>query len=96
VQPHRSRKANIISLNTCECGIDISNDEIQKQETVMKCSVEGCETVWVCDSLFVSILLILILLSSIWDASKLIMHRDSGPVIVVGEIMVSVAAVVTS
>jgi hypothetical protein len=51
VRPRRTRKANVLSLNACECGITIPDDEIQKGKTVMKCTVEGCETVWVSNSL---------------------------------------------
>jgi hypothetical protein len=52
VRPRRTRKVAVLSLNACECGITISDDEIQAGETVMKCTVEGCETVWVSDSSF--------------------------------------------
>ncbi len=50
VRLRRTRKANVLSLNACECGITISDQEIQEELTVMKCTVEGCETVWVSDS----------------------------------------------
>jgi hypothetical protein len=42
------RKANIIDLNACICGITISNEEIEENINVMRCCVQGCETVWVC------------------------------------------------
>jgi hypothetical protein len=51
VRPRQTRKANALTLNACECGITISDDEIQEGKTVMKCTVEGCEMVWVSDSL---------------------------------------------
>jgi hypothetical protein len=50
VRPRRTRKANVLNLNACICGITITDNEIQNNEaseTIMKCRVLGCETVWV-------------------------------------------------
>ena len=43
----RLRKANLLSLNTCTCGITITEAEITTGTDVMRCRVQGCETVWV-------------------------------------------------
>ena len=43
----RRRKANVLNLNACICGITITDREIQDNETVMMFRVPGCETVWV-------------------------------------------------
>jgi hypothetical protein len=44
---HRIRKAYVLQLNACTCGVTITNPEIQEGKTVMKCSTPGCETIWV-------------------------------------------------
>ncbi|KAH8998726.1 hypothetical protein EDB83DRAFT_2534083 [Lactarius deliciosus] len=44
---HRVRKAYVLQLNTCTCGITITDLEIQKGKNVMKCHAPGCETVWI-------------------------------------------------
>lgn len=43
----RLRKANILSLNMCTCGVTITDSEINTGKDIMKCRVAGCETVWV-------------------------------------------------
>jgi hypothetical protein len=43
----RLRKANILSLNMCTCGVTITDSEIDAGINIMKCRVLGCETVWV-------------------------------------------------
>lgn len=43
----RIRKAHVLHLNACDCGVTITDAEIQQGKTVMKCRVLGCETVWV-------------------------------------------------
>ncbi|KAH9970578.1 hypothetical protein BGW80DRAFT_1461181 [Lactifluus volemus] len=40
------RKANVINLNACICGITISDEEIEENTNIMRCRVQGCETVW--------------------------------------------------
>ncbi|KAH9074231.1 hypothetical protein EDB83DRAFT_2312565 [Lactarius deliciosus] len=45
---HRVRKVYVLQLNTCTCGITITDLEIQKGKNVMKCHAPGCETVWTC------------------------------------------------
>jgi hypothetical protein len=47
MRSHQTRKANVLSLNACICGVTITNLEIQDNKAVMKCQVPGCETVWV-------------------------------------------------
>ena len=47
IRPRRTRKANILNLNACICGVTITDHEIQNGEGIMKCRVSGCETVWV-------------------------------------------------
>ena len=47
IRPRRTRKANILNLNACICGVTITEHEIQNGEGIMKCRVLGCETVWV-------------------------------------------------
>jgi hypothetical protein len=47
----RLRKANVLSLNMCTCGITITESEINAGTDVMRCRVPGCETVWVCSFL---------------------------------------------
>ncbi|KAI9433597.1 hypothetical protein H4582DRAFT_2060981 [Lactarius indigo] len=42
----RLRKANVLSLNMCTCGVTITDSEIGAGVNVMKCRVPGCETVW--------------------------------------------------
>lgn len=49
----RTRKAHIINLNACDCGVTITDSEIEQGESVMRCRVPGCETVWV-SAMFVS------------------------------------------
>ena len=43
----RIRKAQVLHLNACDCGVTITDDEIQQGDNLMKCRVAGCETVWV-------------------------------------------------
>jgi hypothetical protein len=43
----RLRKANVLSLNMCTCGVTITDSEINTGQNIMKCRVAGCETVWV-------------------------------------------------
>ena len=43
----RVRKANVLSLNMCTCGVVITESEINAGTDVMRCRVPGCETVWV-------------------------------------------------
>ncbi|KAH9011144.1 hypothetical protein EDB85DRAFT_1901323 [Lactarius pseudohatsudake] len=45
---HRVRKAYVLQLNTCTCGITITDLEIQESKNVMKCHAPGCETIWAC------------------------------------------------
>ncbi|KAH9009790.1 hypothetical protein EDB85DRAFT_2282777 [Lactarius pseudohatsudake] len=45
-QGRRLRKANVLSLNMCTCGVTITDSEINIGVSVMKCQVPGCETVW--------------------------------------------------
>lgn len=47
VRSHRTRKANVLSLNACICGLTITDREIKDSKAVMKCRVPGYETVWV-------------------------------------------------
>ena len=35
-------------LGVCECGMQVSKEEIEAGDAVIKCKVAGCETVWVC------------------------------------------------
>ena len=44
----RLRKANVLSLNMCTCGVTITDFEIEAGTNIMRCRVPGCETVWVC------------------------------------------------
>ncbi|KAH9981882.1 hypothetical protein BJV77DRAFT_967099 [Russula vinacea] len=46
VRSHQTRKANVLSLNTCICGLTITDREIKDSKAVMKCRVPGYETVW--------------------------------------------------
>ena len=43
----RLRKANVLSLNMCTCGVTIADSEINAGRNIMRCRVSGCETVWV-------------------------------------------------
>jgi hypothetical protein len=43
----RKRKPRAIELRHCECGIEVSQAEIDDGGAVMKCRVAGCETIWV-------------------------------------------------
>ncbi|KAH9004151.1 hypothetical protein EDB86DRAFT_3208354 [Lactarius hatsudake] len=43
---HRIRKAHVLQLNACICGVTITDIEIQEGKGVMKCNAPGCETVW--------------------------------------------------
>ena len=43
----RIRKTRVIDLKGCECGLEVSQAEIDAGESVMMCKVPGCETVWV-------------------------------------------------
>ena len=43
----RLRKANVLSLNMCTCGVTITDSEIEAGTNIMMCRVPGCETVWV-------------------------------------------------
>lgn len=47
-QGRRLRKANLLSLNMCTCGITITEAEIDAGTDVMRCRIQGCETIWVC------------------------------------------------
>lgn len=44
---HRIRKAYVLELNACTCGVTITDKEIEELKGVMKCCTPGCETVWV-------------------------------------------------
>lgn len=48
------RKVGRISLDVCDCGAQVSTEEIESESEVMKCKATGCETVWVCMSNIVS------------------------------------------
>jgi hypothetical protein len=41
------RKSCTLYLNACICGSEVSEVEINKGDTVMRCKVLGCETQWV-------------------------------------------------
>ena len=43
----RLRKANVLSLNMCTCGVTITDSEINTRTDIMRCRVLGCKTVWV-------------------------------------------------
>ena len=43
----RVRKTRVVDLKGCECGLEVSQAEIDAGDLVMKCKVPGCETVWV-------------------------------------------------
>ncbi|KAH9009043.1 hypothetical protein EDB85DRAFT_1903531 [Lactarius pseudohatsudake] len=43
---HRVRKAHVLQLNACTCGVTITDIEIQEGKNVMRCNTPGCETVW--------------------------------------------------
>ena len=43
----RIRKTRTFDLHACICGTGVSEVEIQGGDSVMKCKVHGCETVWV-------------------------------------------------
>ena len=43
----RIRKAKVLDLNACNCGVTITDEEIQRGDSIMRCRVAGCETVWV-------------------------------------------------
>ena len=43
----RVRKKRAIDLNSCMCGMVVSQSDIDAGDTVMKCKGPGCETVWV-------------------------------------------------
>lgn len=47
----RRRKADLLQLNACTCGVTITDPEIQEGKGIMNCSTPGCETVWVSDPL---------------------------------------------
>jgi len=42
----RIRKVRRIDLKGCECGWEVSQAEIEAGDNVMRCKVQGCETVW--------------------------------------------------
>ena len=44
------RKVRRIDLKGCECGWEVSQAEIEAGDNVMRCKVQGCETVWVSHS----------------------------------------------
>jgi hypothetical protein len=98
----RVRKANVLSLNTCNCGITITEAEMNTGTNVMRCQVPGCETVWVCNALSLSSGLSAVLLctyyttcfSTINRAWIMILHLKTGHVRAVQ--VVSTAAVVCS
>ena len=93
VRPRR-RKANVLNLNACICGITITDHEIQDGENVMKCRVPGCKTVWVSGVLtFFQTLLITYSLSSISHVWTMSLYHGSGLVSAVG---LAVAVVVIS
>jgi hypothetical protein len=48
VRGWRLRKAIVLSLNMCMCGVTITDSEINIGENIMKCQVPGCKTVLVC------------------------------------------------
>jgi hypothetical protein len=43
----RVRKMRVINLKGCECGREVSESEIKAGDLVLRCKVQGCETVWV-------------------------------------------------
>ena len=55
-QACRTRKAQVLDLNACVCGVTITDGEIQQGENIMKCRAPGCKTVWVRTSLFIIML----------------------------------------
>ena len=88
LRPRRTRKANVINLNACICGVTITEREIQDNAAVMKCRVPGCETVWVSDleaSIQATTLIAHCLFSSIWFAWTMILYPGSGLVRAVGQ-----------
>jgi hypothetical protein len=62
---HRIRKAHVLQLNACTCGVTITDLEIQEGKTVMKCHAPGCETVWVSVNVTYDSIILLILPSFI-------------------------------
>ena len=45
----RQRKANVLNLNACICGLTITEHETEDNR-VMRCQVPGCKTVWVSEA----------------------------------------------
>jgi hypothetical protein len=43
----RVRKTRTFDLHACICGVGVTEVEIEAGDSVMKCKVHGCETVWV-------------------------------------------------
>ena len=43
----RVRKANVLTLDACVCGITITKADMRSGREVMKCKTKGRETVWV-------------------------------------------------
>ena len=46
-QARRIQKTQTFDLHACICGTDVSEIEIQEGDSMMKCKVHECETVWV-------------------------------------------------
>jgi hypothetical protein len=86
LQLRQTRKANIINLNVCICGVTITKHEIQDNAAVMKCRVAGCETVWVSEPSIQAMTLVTHhLFSSIWVAWTMNLYPGNGPVRAVGQ-----------
>jgi hypothetical protein len=47
IRAQRVRKARVIDLKECDCGREVSQEEIAAGDLVIRCKVPGCETVWV-------------------------------------------------
>ena len=79
-----ARRVSSIRFDACKCGYKISNSEIEKSDTVMRCKVPGCETVWwvimkmilscQCWSIWVSII------ASAWNMDYMISYLRVGHV----------------
>lgn len=91
----RTRKAHLLQLNACVCGVTITDGEIQQGDTVMRCRVPGCETVWVSAALslyhYVLQLMKFSFTKIVWTMNT---HRNSGPVKAARQERREVAAVV--
>ncbi|KAI9443980.1 hypothetical protein H4582DRAFT_2053734 [Lactarius indigo] len=73
---HRVRKACVLQLNTCTCGVTIMDLKIQEGKNVMKCHAPGCETIWVHTELTHGFI------RHVWG---MISHHGDGPARAVGQ-----------